>query len=238
MKYTRSFFACGLFCMAFFIILALEVPALAEETVSQESAAVSQTQESDPASEASSEEVQSESSSAPEASVPAAASVAPVSSQAELEPESAQPSSVPSQEPRPVESAAASAIVEVRPSSAAVSVEENSSSEEASSEISSEESSSRASSWVKSAASGTVSTDPMQGGTLSDGGGASRLYGMIAWIVIGAAALVSLIVLIFGKRTRGNRMSSGRAYARRRSVGYKRKRLLEDKYYQNLRRKK
>lgn len=46
MKYTRSFFACGLFCMAFFIILALKVPALAEETVSQESAAVSQTQES------------------------------------------------------------------------------------------------------------------------------------------------------------------------------------------------
>lgn len=230
MKHIRSLLACGLFCIAFVF---LAVPVLAEETVSQESAVVSQSGESVPAQDVSSGGALPESSLAPQTSVPAATSVPVVSSQAEP----VQPSSVHSQEPRPAESAAASAapaISEVQPSSAAVSAEESSSSEEAFSE----ENSSRASSWAVSDESGTVSADPMQGGTLSDGGGASRLYGLIAWIVIGAAALVSLIVLTFSKRTRGNKMSSGRAYARKRSVGYKRKRLLDDKYYQNLRRRR
>lgn len=236
MKHTRFLLACSFFCAA---LIFWAVPVLAEEASSQESAPVSQPEESLPVQGDVSDAPLPDSSEAEEPSSKTAASEEELSSQ----PESLPASSVHSQEPQSAESEAGSEYVSKAPETSAAPVasaadgssEESSSSEE---NVSAAEPSSRASSRIMPYESGILSVDPMQGGTLSDGEGTSRLYGLIAWIVIGAAALAAFIVLICSKRTRGNKMSSGRAYARKRSVGYKRKRLLDDKYYQNIRRKK
>ncbi len=225
MKHTKRLLVCCTLCMALFFF---NIPAFAQEVSAGDISADSQT---------------TEVSSAPQPDLSSS------NTQPESKGELPQPSPVQSETPAsvPVITPPASSVQPQAPSQPAASrvpavtssfsAESTDSMEESSSEeASSEEPSSQVPSQTV-VESGDVSLDPLQGGTLSDGGDASRLYGLIAWIAIGIVAIVLLVVLIFSKRNRGNQMSSGRAYARKRSARYKRKRLLDDKYYQNLKRK-
>ena len=116
----------------------------------------------------------------------------------------------------------------VQPESAASSAPEPSSSEQA-----------RPSSRVlPEVGSNFSSIDPLQGGTSSDGGDDHRIYGIIAWIAIGIAAIGAVILLLCSRDARDNRVSSGRIYAQKRTNQQKTKHLLDDKYYRNLNRRK
>lgn len=111
------------------------------------------------------------------------------------------------------------------------------SSEEAESSVSSEEplSSGPSSIILPDVEPGLSSQNPIYDQPKEDGG-AGLLYGILAWVFIGLAIVIILVVMFSNAKTERTTHSSGRTYAKRRG-SFRKKHLLDDKYYRNLKRK-
>ena len=82
-----------------------------------------------------------------------------------------------------------------------------------------------------------TSAVPIVGAVKDDGDNTRRLiYGSAAWVCIAVAIALVLIVVLGNRNTKAGTKTSGRAHAKRRSHPG-RKRLLDDKYYQNTKRR-
>lgn len=82
-----------------------------------------------------------------------------------------------------------------------------------------------------------TSAVPIVGTAEDDGNNANRLiYGIAAWVCIAIAVALVLIVVLGNRNTKAGTKTSGRASAKRRNHPG-RKRLLDDKYYQNTKRR-